>query len=117
MRRLLLLTLPLVLTTAACDSEEGDGGGGDDNGGILELTGDAAAGQTVFTSGMCSTAACHGSDGNSGSSAPPLSDVVSGRSDEQLIDSVLDGRGAMPPQDLSDQEMADVLAWLRESFG
>lgn len=116
MRRLLILTLPLVLTSVACDSDDGDGdGGGDDNGAILDLTGDAAAGQTVFTSGMCSTAACHGTDGNSGQ-APALNGVVSGRTDDQIIDSVLDGKGAMPPQDLTDQQMANVLAWLRQNF-
>lgn len=114
MRRLLLLTLPLLLTPVACDSGDGDGGG-DDNGAILDLTGDAAAGETVFTAGMCATAACHGSDGVSGQ-APALDGVVGSRTDEQIIDSVLDGKGAMPPQDLSDQQMADVLAWLRQEF-
>lgn len=115
MRRLLVLALPALLTTTlACDSGD-DGGGGDDNGAILGLTGDAAAGQTVFTAGMCSSAACHGTDGNSGS-APALSTVVSSRSDDQIINSVLDGKAGMPPQDLTDQEMADVLAWLRDSF-
>ena len=65
---------------------------------------------------LCSSSGCHGSDGNSGS-APALRDTVSGLSDDQIIDAVLDGKEAMPPNDLEDQQMADVLAWLRQSFG
>lgn len=115
MRRLLVLALPLLLTsTLACDSGD-DGGGGDDNAAIKALTGDAANGQAVFTAGACATSGCHGADGNSGT-APALDSVVSSRTDDQLIDSVLDGKGSMPPNDLTDQEMADVLAWLRSSF-
>lgn len=114
MRRLLILTLPLVLTAVACDEEEGDGGG-DDNGSILDLTGDPAAGEAVFSAGACATSGCHGADGNSGT-APALNSVVSSRTDDQLIDAVLDGKGTMPPNNLSDQEMADVLAWLRSAF-
>jgi mono/diheme cytochrome c family protein len=117
MRRLLVLALPLLLVPSlACDSGGGGGEeGGGDNGDILALTGDPARGESVFTSTMCSVAACHGADGNSGS-APGLSTLVSSRSDDQLIDSVLDGKGGMPPQNLDDQQMADVLAWLRDSF-
>jgi mono/diheme cytochrome c family protein len=111
MRTLLLLALPFMLTTLACDSGGTDPG----NSAILDLTGDASAGETVFTSGTCSTASCHGADGISGT-APALSSTVPGLSDDGIINSVLDGKGSMPPQDLSDQEMADVLAWLNASF-
>lgn len=114
MRRLLVLVLPLILgSSLACSSDGGDGGG--DNGNILDLTGDAARGQSIFGSMMCSDAACHGADGNSGT-APRLSTLVPSRTDDQIIDSVLDGKAGMPPQDLDDQQMADVLAWLRETF-
>lgn len=116
MRRLLPLGLSLLLLPSlACDSGGGDGDGGGGNADILALTGDAAAGETVFTSTACSSAACHGADGMSGS-APSLSGVVSARSDDQVIDAVLDGKGGMPPQNLTDQQMADVLAWLRDTF-
>ncbi|MCX4247437.1 c-type cytochrome [Paraliomyxa miuraensis] len=114
MRRLLILTLPFVLTTVACEGDEGDGG--DDNGSILDLTGDSASGEALFASKGCAQASCHGTDGNSGATAPALSGVVSSRSDDEIIDAVLDGKGTMPPNNLSDQEMADVLAWLRETF-
>jgi len=103
-----------LTSTLACDSG-GDEGGGDDNAAIKALDGDAARGQTVFSSNTCASSGCHGTDGNSGT-APALRDVVGGLSDDQIIDAVLDGKGSMPPNDLTDQEMADVLAWLRESF-
>lgn len=113
MRHLLLLVLPALLTPSlACDS---GGGGGNGNADILALTGDPAAGEMVFNSKGCTSTACHGADGNSGS-APALSGRVSGLSDDQIIDSVLDGKGAMPPQDVTDQQMADVLAWLNDTF-
>ncbi|MEM9458924.1 MAG: c-type cytochrome [Myxococcota bacterium] len=114
MRRLLILTLPAMLTTFACDSDEG--GGGDRNASIKALTGDVSAGETVFSGSGCNSTACHGADGDSGPSAPRLTDVVGMRTDDELINSVLDGRGNMPPQSLEDQQMADVLAWLRDSF-
>jgi cytochrome c551 len=115
MRRLLVLALPVLLTTTlACDSGGDDGDGGD-NSAVLALSGDAAAGQTVFSANACATAGCHGADGNSGS-APALRDVIDNRTDDQIIDAVLDGKGGMPPQDLTNQQMADVLAWLRDTF-
>jgi len=114
MRRLLLLTLPLMLSPLACDDDGDDGGGR--NEAILALTGDSAAGQATFTAGTCSTDSCHGSDGNSGPSAMPFSSLASSLSDDDIVNSVLDGKGGMPPQDLEDQEMANVLAWLRSDF-
>ncbi|MEX1361678.1 MAG: cytochrome c [Nannocystaceae bacterium] len=116
MRSLLFLALPALLALSGCDSDSGDGGGGDRNADIKALTGDAASGQTVFSSMTCASSGCHGADGNSGS-APALRDSAPGLSDDQIIDSVLDGKGAMPPNDLEDQEMADVLAWVRSTFG
>lgn len=117
MRRLLILTLPALLTVA-CDSGGDDDGGGDRNSGILALSGDATAGETLFNDKGCSIDSCHGADGNSGTTAPALNGVVSTRSDSQLIDSVLDGTdGGMPAQNLTDQEMADVLAYLNANFG
>lgn len=121
MRRLLVLALPVILgSSLACSSEGGgDEGdeidGGDEHGAILELTGDAGRGQSTFGTMMCSDAACHGPDGNSGI-APRLSTLVPSRTDAQIIDSVLEGKAGMPPQDLDDQQMADVLAWLRDTF-
>lgn len=115
MRSLLILALPAALLLPACDSDDGDDGGSR-NDDIKALTGDAAAGEAVFTQGTCGSMGCHGADGVSGT-APSLADVVAGHSDDELINAVLDGSGTMPPNDLEDQEMADVLAWMRQTFG
>ena len=120
MRLTLLLTLSAALFLPACNEEAGDEEGGNTVeparvDAILALPGDTAAGETVF--GRCAAAACHGADGNSGTTGAPLRDEVPELSDERLIQIVLGGYETMAPQNLSDQEMADVLAYLRETFG
>lgn len=120
MRLTLLLTLCTALFLPACNNEEEE----DDEGGntdparidaILALQGDATAGQTAFA--RCSAASCHGADGNSGSTGAPLSEEIPELTDERIIDVVLGGYEAMPAQNLADQEMADLLAYLHETFG
>ena len=60
---------------------------------------------------------CHGADGGGTSRGPALAEEVREESDEDLVDQIVNGGGDMPPQDVSDQEAADVLAFLRETFG
>ncbi|MCK6506454.1 cytochrome c [Myxococcota bacterium] len=108
-----LLALGLS-TTLACGDKDGDDSGGtggtyDD---ILALTGDSAAGATVFGD---TCAACHGADGT-GDSGPSLVDAVPGYGDEDLLSIMLEGKGSMGAVALSDQEAADVLAYLNETF-
>ncbi len=97
MRRPFLATL--LLSTAvllpACD----DGGGGDPRvDDILALDGDATNGGSVFAT-TCGNSGCHGADGSS-------------RSDADLVDIMINGSGSMAPQNISDQEAADVLAYI-----
>lgn len=87
--------------------------GGDDKGedysAILDLEGDATAGGELFADN-CAT--CHGSDGT-GVSGPSLI----GMDDEnEIIEYVLNGEDAMPAFDFTDQEMADVLAYILSEF-
>lgn len=95
-----------LLTLTAC------AGGGSRNETILALTGDATAGADVFST---SCAACHAADGTGGS-GPALTDLVGTLSDDVIIDTVLDGSGDMAPVALPDQDMADLLAYLRDTF-
>jgi mono/diheme cytochrome c family protein len=116
MRFTLLMVLSAALFLPAC--EEDDEGGNVDPARIdtiLGLAGDANAGQAVFA--RCSASTCHGTDGNSGSSGSPLSSEVPELSDEGVIDVVLGGVEDMPAQSLTDQEMADLLEYLRQTFG
>ena len=79
--------------------------------------GDAAAGEAVFASagcGGCHTLEAAGSSGNVG---PNLDDA---HPDAALVaDRVTNGRGAMPAfgDQLSEQQIADVVAYVVESTG
>lgn len=118
----LLFVGSLVLATG-CDGEEDDGGDGGTGGGdraatILGLEGDASAGATLFSSGACATPACHGPDGMSGMASPTLDTSVPSASDMQLVNSLLNGKGSMPAQsNLTDQQLADILAYVTDTFG
>lgn len=75
---------------------------------ILSLTGDTTAGETVYTDN-CSS--CHGADGT-GASGPDITGQVPGMTEEALVNLVLEGEGVMPAFDnLSDQEIADLVAY------
>jgi cytochrome c551 len=107
MRALVLLAL-----LTACNDK---GGEGDDRvSAILELEGDVAAGETVY-GGSC--AACHGGDG-SGGTGPDLVESFANLGDEEIVSVIIDGKGSMPAQSsLEDQDVADVLAYGRDTFG
>ena len=69
---------------------------------------------------FCSS--CHGADGAAGVqvdgvAATALSAVVPTLSDDTLTTVIQDGYLAMPAQQLDDDRTADVIAYLRETFG
>lgn len=121
MNRTWPLLLAGLLSLPACD----DGGDSNDTGGnnsrvdtILALTPDATAGQTVFTE-TCGLASCHGADGNTPGtpSTKKLTDEIMELSDSAVVTVIIDGKDSMPAQSLSDQQVADVLAYVNETFG
>ncbi len=119
----LFLAGSLVLASA-CDDGRSDEDTGGESGGqdraatILGLTGDAAAGQAIFSARDCSSAGCHGTDGLSGSATPSLDVSVPASTDPQIVNTFLNGKGGMPAQaSLSDQELADLLAYVSDTFG
>jgi cytochrome c551 len=119
MTRILAPLVPIALATlVACsgDSKDtADTSTAGTTGGhpALSLTGDAMNGATVFDA---TCAVCHGADGM-GVSGPDITGEVAELSDETLVDIMANGSGSMPAQDLSDQELADVLAHLRATWG
>ncbi len=121
LRKMPAVLLASALTIVGCDDDDdggGDGGtGGDDRSAtILGLEGDNGAGMTVF-SGSCSAESCHGADGVSGM-APSLAGTVPNLSDAQIVSVLLNGKGTMPTQaGLSDQQLADVVAYVGTTFG
>jgi mono/diheme cytochrome c family protein len=125
-RRILVLGLVLCLplTFAACggsdtkdtapDTVIGTGATPTDTGGGAE--GDAAAGKAVFTEncGSCHTMADAGTTGTVG---PNLDDAQP--SLDKVVSQVKNGGGAMPAFEgqLSEQEIADVAAYVSENAG
>ncbi len=82
---------------------------------ILALQGDSAAAAPNFAA-VC--AACHGGDGLGTTAGPSLAERVPSRTDEGILQSILQGRGDMPAwqENFSDQEFANLLAFLRANF-
>jgi mono/diheme cytochrome c family protein len=83
---------------------------------VLMLEGDAASGEALFGE-TCFT--CHGADGAGTDRAPSLYDRVPMRPDESLVRTLVQGRGAMPDwgETFDDGQLADLLAYLRATFG
>jgi cytochrome c551 len=98
-----------LLAFSACNGEEDDS---DRVSAILALTGDAANGELVYAD---ECAVCHGADGEGGS-GPSMSSVV-GEGEDEIIGTVLEGEGSMPAfDDLPDQDIADLVAFITETF-
>ena len=132
-KRLLVLILALVMAVAACGGgDSDDGGSSSDSGGddVAAASGpDADNGKSVFDR-VC--VACHGpgGEGIEGLGKPmPGSEFIAGLDDPGLIDFIKTGRevddplnttGVLMPangaQDLTDDEVADVVAYIR-TFG
>ena len=76
---------------------------------ILGLSGDAANGGTVFAANCAS---CHGAAGDGGSGPAIAGDTEV----DEIASIVLNGEEEMPAfaDTLSDQEIADVIAWVGE---
>ena len=98
---MLLMTL-LVACTDGTDTGE-------------EIVGDVAAGEALYTSNCIG---CHGADGTQGTSgASDLTVEVPLLDDAGLETIILDGEEAMPGYDFDAQELADIVAYLRATFG
>lgn len=106
------------LAATACGDDGGDNGqngtGNPEVDAILALTGDPDAGETTYLN-VCGNAICHGADGVSGPGGN-LAVIVPDSSDAQIVTVVIEGEGSMPAQNIEDQAVADVLAYLRATF-
>tara|TARA_Y100001934_G_scaffold269961_1_gene354115 strand:+ start:882 stop:1229 length:348 start_codon:yes stop_codon:yes gene_type:complete len=79
---------------------------------ILTLTGSPTVGTSLFEA-QCFF--CHGALDEGKQDAPPLSESKETLTDDQIIAVVIDGFGSMPAlgSKLSDQEIADILAFIK----
>jgi cytochrome c551 len=77
---------------------------------IRALEGDATNGEAVFGANCAS---CHGVDGTGGSGPNIIGEA--GEDDAEWVEIILGGEDTMPAfvDVLTDQEIADVLAWLK----
>lgn len=87
---------------------------------ILQSEGTASAGETVFRQGAEGDACvdCHGENGRGDGVGPDLKQRFGQKTDWQLLNSILDGPGPMPAwgDRLSDEELSDLMAYLRKTF-
>lgn len=83
---------------------------------ILTLDGDGEAGRDRF---LTNCATCHGQTGEGSGWAPNLYDRVPLRDDPSIVQTLIQGKGGMPAWGalLSDQELSNLLAYLRPTFG
>ena len=105
MRLVPVLVAALLLT--AC-------GGSDPVDDILALDGDTSNGAILFADNCVS---CHPADGSAGTGAA-LNEAVPDINDEQMVTSISGGIGIMPvfSNALTNQEIADVAAYTRETY-
>tara|TARA_B110000037_G_C16967873_1_gene443767 strand:+ start:210 stop:656 length:447 start_codon:yes stop_codon:yes gene_type:complete len=78
-----------------------------------ELTGRPECGEEVYLN-RCS--GCHGNDGEGTPNGQKLDGELTNHIDDEIIASIVNGEGEMPPQNLHPQEVADVLDYLRIAF-
>lgn len=104
----LLMGTSLVFALAACggDDEATDDG---DTGETTESTDSSGVDAEQVFSQSC--AACHGGD-LTGGVGPDISKVGSNLSSDEIKTIILEGRGAMPAQNLDDAEATAVADWL-----
>ena len=113
------LALIAMISLGACSDDGSDTGTGTAPSRtelILALTGDSANGELVYLANSCG--ACHGGAGEGSVSlgAPPIGPPTD---PTVLVENVLFGAGDMVAYGdvLSDQEVADLLAWVTGGFG
>jgi len=79
-----------------------------------DVDGDPELGVVTYQA-TCANAGCHGADGDVGP-ASDLTAAVPFYTDERLSNIIQNGAGRMPGQPVPDEELADLLAYLRLTF-
>jgi len=102
----ILLTAMLSMGMFACGEKTDDTASGETEE-VVSTEPDLANGQTVHDS-MCM--ACHASNPDMEEKSPSLSDA-------ELESVIQNGSGSMPGQGLSAEDLRDVIAYLRETYG
>lgn len=114
-----LFTLLACGAPASDDTAVATGGVDEPGGGSGFSTGDATAGEAVYGATCVN---CHGATGDlgvpiNGTAASDLGARVPDMSDDEIAHQVQSGGSAMPAQGLDDTDTADVIAYVRATFG
>jgi mono/diheme cytochrome c family protein len=118
--RMALTSLALSLALAGCgggDTPGTDAGAQTRADRIAALSGDVAGGQLVYENNGCS--GCHGANGLGTSAGVALKEPLKNDSKVEIINVLLNGKGSNMPAfgSLEDQAVADVYAYMKDTFG
>ena len=101
-----------------------DGGGGDGDAGSEGGAGsegdagdggDSLDGATLYAE-HCQS--CHGPEGRGGvDEIPDLAHAMTDHTDNEVLNWILNGKGTMPPTDITEAEAEAIIAWLHTIFG
>ncbi|MDP6934056.1 MAG: cytochrome c [Myxococcota bacterium] len=104
--------LLIVMLAVGCESQVADDEGDCGVAGCSD-SGTEATGEELYAS-IC--AACHGTDGTgSGGSGPDIVHELN-RSDEEIIEVILNGTGSMPPADVTEAQAQLIVDYMRASW-
>ena len=115
--------------TEAAETQEGGNGGNGGDGGDGAAAGDPAAGRDVFDAAGCNTCHTLSDAGATGQAGPNLDEVLQGQDAAFIHESIVDpdamvAEGFSPDlmpenygQQLSEQELADLVAYLVQATG
>ena len=113
----ILVSLVFCLSMLACGGSEMGEDTATRSKKVAALTGDSARGQTVYDA-KCKI--CHKADGKGDASAgyPDLQVPTTNNSVADIARQVIDGNGSMPGfgAELTNQEIADTVAYLKATF-
>ncbi len=91
--------------------------GDPDCGAVAETPGETAGSDCGAVLFAADCAGCHGESGGGSDLGPALAGPVAMHSDAELLAMMVLGADGMPPVELTQQGYADVIAWLRLTFG
>lgn len=113
-----LMGSALVFSLAACgggDDEAADTGDTADNGTATETENETASGVDAEKIYEQKCSACHGADPTQAGTVASdvvISEVGKNLSADEIKDVITNGKGAMPAQNLSDEELDAVVTWI-----
>ncbi len=106
------------MALACSDSETTTSAGDPRVDGILALSGDVTNGASRFTSSCGIGNPCHGPDGMATMGGTDLTTRTGANTDAFIVSAIVNGYEGMPAQDtLPDQDVADILAYMRSEWG